>query len=81
MVSDRERLQGELSLLDEEISKSSGLLDDMQRFLSVDESGDMAALASRRTFIDSLDEHIGRASRARRRVANELAELDAVVSR
>ncbi len=81
MASDHERLRGELTLLDEEISKSSGLLDDMKRFLRQDDSGDRAALASRRTFIDSLGEHIGRANRARRRVSNELAELDAVSSR
>ena len=78
MADDRERLQGELTLLDEEISKSSGLLDDMQRLQREDESGDRAASASRRTFIDSLGEHIGRATRARRRVAGELARLNAL---
>jgi len=78
VADDRERLQGELTLLDEEISKSSGLLDDMQRLQREDESGDRATSASRRTFIDSLGEHIGRATRARRRVAGELARLNAL---
>lgn len=81
MASDHERLQGELSLLDDEIAKSSGLLDDMHRVQSEDDSGDRAASASRRTFIDSLGEHLGRANRARRRVANELAALDGVAQR
>ena len=62
-------VEGELSLLDDEIAKSSSLLDDMHRVQSEDDSGDRAASASRRTFIDSLGEHIGRASRSRRRVA------------
>ena len=78
MASDRDRLQGELSLLDDEIAKSNGLLDDMHRVQSEDDSGDRATSASRRTFIDSLGEHIGRASRARRRVAGELAALDSL---
>ncbi len=78
MAGDRERLRGELSLLDDEIAKSSSLLDDMHRVQSADNSGDRAASASRRTFIDSLGEHIGRANRARRRVATELADLDAL---
>jgi hypothetical protein len=81
VASDRERLSGELSLLDDEIAKSNILLDDMHRVQSEDDSGDRATSASRRTFIDSLGEHIGRANRARRRVAGELAELDAVAAK
>lgn len=80
MAGDRDRLTGELSLLDDEIAKSSSLLDDMHRAQNQDDSGDRAASASRLTFIDSIGEHIGRASRARRRVAGELAELDTVAA-
>jgi len=81
VASDHDRLRGELSLLDDEIAKSSGLLDDMHRVQSEDDSGDRAASASRRAFIDSLGEHIGRASRARRRVASELAALESLTPR
>ena len=59
MAGDRDRLTGELSLLDDEIAKSSSLLDDMHRAQNQDDSGDRAASASRLTFIDSIGEHIG----------------------